>query len=130
MCIITLRSLSDVGDSLTAEVSRFVRHIWLMGISRFLSLLLRYCSFQHFLSNISLLTVLFRIQAELCAIHIGSICVQPRPMHVDVWCCETVFKGDELIWIIFLNEPLCFLQTRRTGFGDETRAARRITMSH
>lgn len=78
MCIITLGSLSDVRDSLTAEVSRFVKHMWLVGISRFLPLLLRrlrFCSFQYFLSNISLVTVLLRIQSELCSNHIGSICV-------------------------------------------------------
>ncbi|WZZ44972.1 hypothetical protein YC2023_041231 [Brassica napus] len=35
MCIITLGSLSDVRDSLTAEVSRFVKHMWLSRYGAF-----------------------------------------------------------------------------------------------
>ena len=51
----------------------------------------------------------------------GNICFQPRPIYVVVWHCATVLKRDELIWIIFHNEPLCFLQTKMTGYGKETR---------
>ena len=55
--------------------------------------------------------VLISIEAALCAIHIGSICVQPRTIYVDVWCCTTVFKGNKLIWIIYFwkNIGTCLL---------------------
>ena len=55
----------------------------------------------------------------------GNICFQPRPIYVVVWHCATVLKRDELIWIIFHNEPLCFLQTKMTGYWKETRVARK-----
>lgn len=65
------------------------------------------CVFQQFLSNIGLVRLIIGIEAEVCAIHIGSTCVQPKSIHVDVWCCATVSNGHELSWIVFPNDPLC-----------------------
>lgn len=75
MCILIPGSYNDVTNSLVAEVFQLVRPMWLMGISRFSPFLLprlRYSSFQHFMSNISLVRLIIRIEAEVCAIHIGS----------------------------------------------------------
>ncbi|WZZ07737.1 LOW QUALITY PROTEIN: hypothetical protein YC2023_093658 [Brassica napus] len=113
MCIITFGSSGDVTVILTAEVSQFVRPVWLMIISRFSPLLLRpYCSFHHVLSSISFVKVLIRIEAELCAIHIGSVCVQPRLIFVLKWCCVTVLKAHELIWVSLRFELLCCLKSK------------------
>ncbi|WZZ01389.1 hypothetical protein YC2023_073717 [Brassica napus] len=113
MCIITFGSSGDVTVILTAEVSQFVRPVWLMVISRFSPLLLRpYCSFHHVLSSISFVKVLIRIEADLCAIHIGSVCVQPRLIFVLKWCCVTVLKAHELIWVSLRFELLCCLKSK------------------